>query len=373
MIEIDDLEPPPDDSVVGTPARRPDSVRRTANINMVWPGGLGTPMQLRGRARDLLTRADGSPVVLDEATMVVDVAMMRTIEAISVTPERPGIERLVGAQGGSNLRTAIDEAVPGEREQGTPLHFILDDIAGASLIAGFAWSQGRKPGDPVPEGAPQPGLGAGGRPAMTQNPFGNAPGAARPDLGPEAPPPQVPQNEVGVRKGRIICSGLRPNGFMQQKREQGEFAVHFLRTAGDLSSDDPWAWHEIEPAPDVCMRRRRRIDAWREGDTIAVDVHFRDSLWNVEHVELALHEYTVQAKVDLATGTLHDIDAVPRVLPFPECPWAAPHAQMLVGHDVGGFRTDVQRTLTELQCCTHLNDMLRGLTEVPRFASEVLL
>jgi hypothetical protein len=343
---IDDLEPPPDDSVVGTPARRPDSVRRTANINMVWPGGVGTPMQLRGRARDLLTRSDGTAVVLDEAEMVVDVGLGRTIEAITVVPERAHIGRMVGAQGGSRLRTAIDEAVPGEREHGTPLHFILDDIAGATLIAGFAWTQGRKAGDPVPVG-------------MTQNPFGNAPSA----------PVPTPGNEPGMRKGRIICSGLRPNGFMQVKREQGEFMVHHLRLAGDLSSDDPWAWHDIEPAPEVCMRRRRRIDAWRDGDMIAVDVHFRDSLWSAEHVELALHEYTVQAQIDPTTLTLHQIEAVPRVLPFPECPWAAPHTTMLVGHDVGGFRTDVQETLTELQCCTHLNDMLRGLTEVPRFAA----
>ena len=371
MSDIDELEPPPDDSVVGTIARRPNSVRRTANINMVWPGGPGTGLQLRGRARDLLTQDDGTPVVLDEASMVVDIAAMRTIDGITVTPEHPTIDKLVGAQGGSYLRTAIDEAVPGEREQGTPLHFLLDDIAGASLIAGMALSQGRKAGDPVPEGAPPLGTGMGGRPVMTQNPFGNAPGGA--DLGPEAPSARVAPDQVGMRKGRIICSGLRPNGFMQIKRERGEFAVHFLRTAGDLTSDDPWAWHDIEPAPEYCMRRRRRIDAWREGDAIAIDVHFRDSLWNVDHVELALHEYTVQAKVDLATGTLEEIEALPRVLPFPECPWAAPNATMLVGHDIGGFRTDVQRTLTELQCCTHLNDMLRGLTEVPRFASAVLV
>ena len=69
---------------------------------------------------------------------------------------------------------------------------------------------------------------------------------------------------------------------------------------------------------------------------------------------------------------MRDIEAVPRVLPFPECPWAAPHATLLVGLDVGRFRADVQQTLTEIQCCTHLNDMLRGLTEVPRFAAPVL-
>src|SRR5581483_11984288 len=51
----------------GTPRRRPGSVRRTATIDMGWPGGTGGPLELVGRARDLLTRAGGEPVVLDEA------------------------------------------------------------------------------------------------------------------------------------------------------------------------------------------------------------------------------------------------------------------------------------------------------------------
>jgi hypothetical protein len=38
---------------------------------------------------------------------------------------------------------------------------------------------------------------------------------------------------------------------------------------------------------------------------------------------------------------------------------------------VHGFRADVQTTLTELQACTHLNDMLRGLAEVPALAAAI--
>src|SRR4029079_2609342 len=63
------LEDPPGalpGSVVGTPARAPGSIRRTATIDMQWPGGLGTPLHLVGRSRDLLTPAtpDGAPVGL---------------------------------------------------------------------------------------------------------------------------------------------------------------------------------------------------------------------------------------------------------------------------------------------------------------------
>ena len=35
---------------------------------------------------------------------------------------------------------------------------------------------------------------------------------------------------------------------------------------------------------------------------------------------------------------------------------------------VNRFRTIVQQTLTELHACTHLNDMLRNVAEVPALA-----
>jgi hypothetical protein len=41
----------------------------------------------------------------------------------------------------------------------------------------------------------------------------------------------------------------------------------------------------------------------------------------------------------------------------------------MVGRPVRTFRTEVQTTLTELQACTHLNDMLRCLAEVPALAA----
>ena len=49
----------------------------------------------------------------------------------------------------------------------------------------------------------------------------------------------------------------------------------------------------------------------------------------------------------------------------------AEHVAALSAMPVRTFRTDVQETLTELQCCTHLNDMLRCLAEVPALARAV--
>jgi len=319
--------------VVGTPPRRRGSVRRTATIDMGWPDGPGGPLRLIGRARDLLTPQLDDPVVLDEAEMLVTVGDHRTITAIEVRPDRAGIERLVGAQGGVYLRSAIDDALPTEREAATALHVLLDDIAGTSLIAGFVWSRW------------QPDFARRMRQARTS---------------------------LGIRKGRIICSGLRPGGFAQTATQHDGAALHAVQPAGDISTpDDPWGWHAMPPRPEVAMRRHRRIDVWRDGEQLVVDELFRDSAWEPDGSEIVLHEYEIGARIDAPSGTLVSVAATPRVLPFPECPWAAPHVRQLVGHPVRTFRTDVQQTLTELDCCTHLNDMLRCLAEVPVLAASL--
>jgi hypothetical protein len=329
------LPDPLDDSRAGTPARLPGSVRRTSSIDMVWPDGLGAPLHLVGRARDLVTTGSGDPVVLAEAAMRVTIGDERRVASIETVPERPGIQGLVDRQGGSYLRAAIDEVLPGERAAATPLYLLLDDIAGTSLIAGFVWTR-------------QPEF----REAMRRQP----------------PRP----SEFGVRKGRVICSGLRPGGTAQLAITTGTDPGHSLRRAGALvTDDDAWAWHEFPERPEVVMRRHRRIDVSRHGGELVVDAFFRDSSWDPDGTEMAVHEYTVGARVDEASGTLSSVTARPHVLPFPECQWAPPHVDLLVGRPVETFRTSVQSTLTEIQSCTHLNDMLRCLAEVPALAGAL--
>ncbi len=110
---------------------------------------------------------------------------------------------------------------------------------------------------------------------------------------------------------------------------------------------------------------------WIEDGAIEVDAHFRDSYWTDRGVEMALHEYTLGCRVDPTALTVVAIEAHPHVLPFPECPAAAARVNMLVGLEVGTFRSEVQETLRELDCCTHLNDMARGLAEVPALATHI--
>jgi hypothetical protein len=152
----------------------------------------------------------------------------------------------------------------------------------------------------------------------------------------------------------------------------GTDAGHSLRRAGALvTDDDAWAWHEFPARPEVVMRRHRRVDVSRDGSELVVDAFFRDSSWEPDGTEMALHEYTVTARVDEAAGALTAVSARPHVLPFRECQWAPPHVDLLLGRQVDTFRTSVQATLTEIQSCTHLNDMLRCLAEVPALAASL--
>lgn len=329
-----ELPPTLDDTITGTPSRRRASVRRTSTIDMVWPNGPDEPLVLLGRARDLITPASDEPKIHAAGSMSVEIGGPRTVTAIEVDPQREGIENLVGAVGGSQLRSAIDEVVPRERAAATPLHLLLDDIAGTSLIAGFARTRA------------EPEL----RHAM------NGP----------------PGNEFGKRKGKIICSGLRPDGWADSHFKTRRYAEHAIRPAGSLGlAEDPLGWHEMPPDPAIGMRRHRRIDVWRDAGDLVVDAFFRDSCWEPDGSQMALHEYSVNARVDAQSQTLLKITATPRVLPFAECQWAAPNVERLEGANVTSFRTHVQQTLTELRACTHLNDQLRCLAEVPALAALV--
>jgi hypothetical protein len=55
-----------------------------------------------------VTRTSGEPIVVGEAEMLVTVGPDRTIESVTTTPARPGIDALVGTQGGAYMRSAID-------------------------------------------------------------------------------------------------------------------------------------------------------------------------------------------------------------------------------------------------------------------------
>jgi hypothetical protein len=314
-----------------TPPRRPGSVRRTSTIDMTWPDGWGTSMTLVGHARDLLTPADAAaPTVLAEDVVHVTVAPDRTITSIASDPPRSALSRLVGARGGGRLRSALAEVVPDERTTGTPLYLLLDDLAGATLVGGFAYSQ-------WPDEWPEDWKKRRGRATTGRRMDGVC---------------------VGFRPG---SSALNPDGTSRWTHD-----IRSVRPLGD--ANDTAGWHRLEQITDVSMRRARRIDTWLDGEIIEIDAFFQDSATVPAGGRVAVHEYQLRATADRGSGELTSVTAVPRVLPYAECPLAALNVDRTVGTPFATLRERVLEELKGTAGCTHLNDMLRALAEVPVLA-----
>ena len=171
---------------------------------------------------------------------------------------------------------------------------------------------------------------------------------------------------------RDICSGFRdgsgallPDGTISGIR-------HNTAHPGPLADPaDPLGWHELDDHPDIAMRRARRVDLWDEDGVLGIDAMFRDSAWDPDGQEVVVHEYQIIGRADRATGKLLSLDAMPRVLPYAECPGAAPNAARMAGTDLRSMRTEVLEQLRATDCCTHLNDGLRSLAEVPVLADAL--
>ena len=78
-----------------------------------------------------------------------------------------------------------------------------------------------------------------------------------------------------------------------------------------VTDDDPLAWHEFPERPVVSMRRHRRVDVTPVDGVLEIDSFFRDSYWEPDGTEMALHEYNVVATVDATDLTLL-VGAAPR-------------------------------------------------------------
>ena len=313
-----------------TPPRRPHSVRRTMSIDVQWPDGVSGEGRYLGRARDAVTgQAGASPTIVGEASVDV-LAMMRQLTSISASPAPPGIQRLVGVRAGGYLRAALAEAVPEEKLAGTPLFLLLDDLAGATLVSGWAFSLWHEDWIRM---------------------------ARRGDA------------KTPVMQG--ICIGFRPGSpaLDEEGRSRGEQNV--ARVVPLPNPADPAGWHPLPALPEVNFRRARRIDVWREGDELAVESHFQDSASAPDGGDRwAVHEYLIHARIG-ADGTLKSIEALPGTLPYAACRAAPVNLQVLIGTPVRALRDEVLERLRFTSGCTHLNDMTRSLAEVPILAQHL--
>ncbi|MDO8731118.1 MAG: DUF2889 domain-containing protein [Actinomycetota bacterium] len=275
-----------------------------------------------------MTTAVGDTWIVDLASVTANISPERFYVALSSIPDRPALQQLVGARGAAGSRTRMGQLIPEEKEQGTALYLLMDDVPAAALISGqmrYEW------------------------------------------IAPEDRP---------VFKGSLsmmedICIG-HAAGSSHHSPDEGVIAIQQTRPVPPLRDPmDPLAWHEH--APDErgpSMRRARRIDVWLEDGQIQVDAFFQDSGINPDGVRFAVHEYTMQATADM-DGVLTSVKAEPRVLPFDTCPAAVLNVSPMVGTELPAFRSTVLKTLPGVLGCTHLNDMLRSLAEVPMLVSNL--
>ena len=313
------------------PPRLPGSVRRTSSIDSEWPGGFGTPVAMTGRARDIVTPLDGgAPVKVDAASSRSPASQAREILAIEVTPPHPRVAELVGVRAGGASREAL-KTVLGDRI-GSPLFQVLDDFAGASLVGNWIWSQWQDDWRP------------GGM--------------------------QLPAGARGPREN--ICTGFATGASSLSPDGTPEIGDTSSTEVGPLADPaDPLGWHAMPEQSGVKFRRARRLDLTRDGDLLHADLGFQDSGSNPEGTRTGLHEYRVHAEIDPDTMTLVSLQALPLILPFRECPGAAVKIGRLVGQPVATLRDTVPQVLRSTLGCTHLNDVLRSLSDVPVLARHL--
>jgi hypothetical protein len=305
----------------GTPRRLPGSVRRTSSIDMTRDPGSMDPVYLSGRARDLKTARDGTAAELGRARLEATVEMIaRVVQHLEVEPIVANMH-LVGAPAMSGFRAAVDKAAPDLRPRRDLRYTLLDDVPVATLISGHALSA---------SGALGKGMKSGYLPLADQ------------------------------------CAGFVTGGLLMTSFQSGDPAVVTGPTAPALEDPaDPVAWHEMASLPIYGMRRRRRLDVYQasDGPEVLIDAMFRDSYVRTDSTETIIHEYTLDASVDPDTGIILSSKAVPRVLPWQECPGAVASATRITGMrlDELGFR--VRQELSGTSTCTHLNDLLRSVAD----------
>ncbi|WP_338182863.1 DUF2889 domain-containing protein [Jatrophihabitans sp.] len=284
------------------------------------------PLLLLGRGRDLKTTPTGAVGHEQFAAFeaLVDFYGGRQISQLETAPERPALRSVVGARAGSGFRAAFTAADPSLLAEDSLLYLLLDDLPVATLVSGQAVNAALSI-----SGARPPGH----------------------------------RSEYPVN----VCAGFTPEGtILTEVRAAGRAPVVTGPVAPSLASDDPLAWHSIEVLPRHAMRRARRIDVWRNADeSVSVDVLFRDSYRRVDDIETVIHEYSVTAEIAPDLSAFTACAATGNTLPWVECSAAPASAGNLQGVPLDELRERIRETWTGPLTCTHLNDTLRSLADVP--------
>jgi hypothetical protein len=316
--------------VAATTARAPRSVRRTSTIDSVRPGGPAGEVVVRARARDLLTTVSNTAVVLGTEGFDATVAADRTL--LTLDHPDPRLVPLVGASVAGGFRGRVLQLISDDAARLTLLNLLLDDWPGASLVSGYAmqrypgWSGGVLPNDHLT--------------AVTD-----------------------------------LCAGWAVEAtIMEAVRNTGAVPAPTAPPVPAETATDEAAWHARPHLPGGATRRARRLDlvaADNPNEIMRFDAHFRDSYCDADDGEGAVHEYSLRGRFDPLRRTIVTIDAKAHVLPWTECPQAIASASRVAGTTVDDLRARVRTEFIGTSTCTHLNDMLRSLADLPALAAPL--
>lgn len=310
-------------------------MRRTSSIDITWPDGTGAPASVRGRARDVYTAfAGASPTCLAEDGFFARASEDREILSIDCEPKRERISELLHLPAGASLRQTLAACLPDEREAGSPLYLLLDDLPAAILVAPWVWARW--------------GIDNLEHRVSSEQRI------------------QFIQSYQASIEG--VCIGFRP-GSSALTADPGKTRGH-KPVVSVVHPADPAGWHSLPHDDGMSMRRVRRIDVWRD-DLIRIDASFQDSGSVPDGGRVAVHEYTVRVTADPVALNVLSVDAVPHVLPHPECPAAVDNVAGVVGCPLPDLRRIVPKMLRRTAGCTHLNDALRALSEVPQLLQSL--
>lgn len=302
-----------------TPRLKPGTVRRTTTIDVLSPDGVTGNATLNATGRDLLAARTPHTIATATCSLTLE-RWTRKILDVRV-PSAPLLGELVGTSAARGLRSQAMARLDRTTAEGSLLYQLLDDVSGASLVAdGFV--------------------------------------TARADENP-------PTGEVFAAPVDI-CAGFVAEGTVHRLLTQ---TTEMPATLGPAATAlvlevEPHGWHGLTDLPAHGFRRSRRIDVRTLSDRIVAETHFRDSYMGPDLRETIVHEYLFDLTADRSM-TIVDARATAQVLPWPECPNAVGSAATLIGSSLHDLRARGRADRAGPHTCTHLNDVMRSLADVP--------
>ena len=98
---------------------------------------------------------------------------------------------------------------------------------------------------------------------------------------------------------------------------------------------------------------------------------FRDSHMSAEGAETVLQSTPPMEAPIVTLAAFLDISSEARVLPWQECIGAEESGTWLAGRAISDLRQSVHAEFTGIHTCTHLNDTLRSLEDLPALAARL--